>query len=186
MFCSRGLFRPQAPEGDHFFLPPEVEAKILVEKDPPEDPNKFNLEKHYKTVDHYKVLIELRCSLCHYQSKLKSSAPPTSYRTVNWLISFTGTPVNQGDAADAVKIIDQILKTYDKRRGEIFAAETLPVGLKNLLALYKLIVARGKVTDAIDKAFETFFGVKAKDLDVAKLDELIKQIYTTGVSPAPR
>ncbi|MHB1949303.1 MAG: hypothetical protein ACYCQI_14445 [Gammaproteobacteria bacterium] len=184
MFCSRGLFRPPSPQGETF-LPPEIEAKILVEKEPPEDPNKFDLEKHYKAVNHYEKLIDLRYALCQYQSKLKSSAPPTSYRTVNWLISFTGTPVNQGDAADAVKIIDQALSTFNKKRGESFAAESVPVALKNLLALYKLIVAKGQVSDAIDKTFYAFFHIKAKDIDEAQLDELIKKIYPSGVSMAP-
>lgn len=191
MFCSRGLFRPPIPQADAFVPSSELEGKkildkILVEKDPPEDPNKFNLQEYYKTANHYEILIKLRRTLCLLQSEAKCSTAPTSYRTVNWLISFTGMPVNLGDAADAVKIIDQAVSNMDKKRGEIFVAESVPLALKNLLALYKLIVAKGKVTDAIDKAFDAFFCIKARDLDEAKLDELMKTIYPTGISPAPR
>lgn len=182
MFCSRGLFSPE-PQQRPTRPPAALEAKILVEVTPPTETKENELQTHYDSLDHYDELLELR-KLLASSIKNKGSGAPTPIRSVNWLLSFTGIPVNQGDVTDAFNVVNEAFKKFNPCKKDVFVTEVIPETLKKLLSIYQSIATNGDATKAIDKTFKAFLRVKAADLNAEKLDKLLASI-TSQSTPAP-
>lgn len=183
MASSTGLFSQSTPKRENLSMSGGSEKKLQESK---EDKNAEGLLDYYQSLNHYEQLMTLRKSLCAYHKEVKSKAPPTSIRQINWLISWTGIPVNQGDAENAFKIIDAAFNVFAQHGKEKFIKEAIPKALKDLLKLYKLIVTTGRVSKAIDAVFVSFLRVKANDLDETKLDALIEKLSLATISQASK